>query len=632
MGSNQKSRNRKQNQTKNRRPSGRGASQSTRTQSEVSAKYAKYAGAVSNKSRRNYADLRLVRPSELSDRAGAPEPPRSTLQSAPVHKTGVSGQKEKAGQVSPPRKAPRKGEGKAPSASPDRPSPKAAASGAPKKDRKTTARAGETVGRAAAQLGAWANQTVKSVSSRAAEASATRKKTSRPSAAPKKQRAVQEDDYTRALNNEDFYGDLVEKYYLKYPEEQETRKSPPGSAAARSKKSSRAVRPSPVEAVKRLTQTASRPSAPAGEKQQSIAALAANHRKAPRGKQFAGKLLHGKAKGSVPVGAVHRKVRRTNRRRSLFLYGASAASVAAVLGFLFFFWGFKVKRIVVAGETPYSAERITGLCTFSKGDNLMFIDTAVSQQQVVDALPYVEQCEIRRAIPNSVEVRVTGANRLGVAETGSGLWAIVSTSGRILERITNVALISDSDLGMTYEPDVRTVDDVAQARQLPVLTGLAFDKDVVGGSVDKESAAYVKVFDIILRKAADWNMSFTRLRHTDRGYEADLEGRLNLVLGETDNEDILGKRLHVADEIIYVRKEIGEHEKGELTYLKNQVFFNPSYDYSEEELERYEQKHAKDGEIVPKLGAALLDKGVEVFQKAGALTREPPDDEPEDNG
>ena len=297
---------------------------------------------------------------------------------------------------------------------------------------------------------------------------------------------------------------------------------------------------------------------------------------------------------------------------------------------------FKVKKIEVAGETPYSDSRITELCEFNKGDNLMFIDTVNSEQQVLDALPYIESCRIRRTIPNVVEVNVTCANALGVMEIGNGFWSIVSTGGKILENVTNVAVVSSSDIVMSvsYGPDIHSAAELAAAKDLPVLSGLEFKDGKVGEYVIKSSMDSVNGFDKIVEQAGALGMRFTKLKYTSRGYEVEYDGRINIVLGDWADDSVLKKRIQVANYIICEKGDISEHEKGELTFLKNQTVFSPTYDISDEEIARLAGEDGTDDDMLLKFAQSLLDKGIGAEDEPAPSEEEetpPPADNPIDD-
>lgn len=617
----------------------RGGSYSGTPRSAQNDKYAKYAGAVSNKSKRNYADLKLVRPENLKEYASENVRPhteqpstegRGARQKRPAGNRSAAGgkrQQPSGANAGRPRTAAPQSEKNAPAkprqktggGSKRPPNAQRTRSSQTKHSPRPAVNHGEAAGgfgETIGGFGAW----VGSVSANAAQNIAGKTRRNKPSrenvvkkplksAGAPRNPVYAEDEYSKALNNSDFYGNIVEKYYIKYPEKKEERKASAGSSAPY-------VSPKPPKPRKRLNPAAEAlpdngaPSKP----QQSIAELAVKNRGTAGKRKYAKVVRTGKAKGSVPIGPVHRKVHRRDRRQSLFIGAAAVSFAALVMLSVFFFAFFKVKKIEVAGETPYSDSRITELCEFSKGDNLMFIDTVSSEQQVLDALPYIESCRIRRTIPNVVEVNVTCANELGVVEISNGFWSIVSTGGKILENVTNVAVVSSSDIVMSvsYEPDIRTAEELAAAKGLPVLSGLEFKDGKVGEYVIQLSADSVNGFDKIVEQAGALGMRFTKLKYTSRGYEAVYDGRINIVLGDWADDDVLKKRIQVANFIICERGDISEHEMGELTFLKNQTVFSPTYDMSDEEIAKTAEEDESDTDMLAQFAESLLEKGAAV--------------------
>ena len=319
-------------------------------------KYAKYAGAVSNKSKRNYADLKLVRPENLTDYASenarprTEQPPAAEQGKRPGRSAGhrsAGGQRKPSGgaKAGPSRSAaqsavkkPQKpqanagGKTKCPaanaqrtrSANTQRSQPSAAPRG------RSSGGVGNVIGGWGAWVGSASSGAVKSVTGKnrpqhssrrnAAQKPAQKPTASAPSGRAPRNPAYEEDEYSRALNNLDFYGNIVEKYYLKYPEKKEERQSSRGAAKPKLPKppKSSKVRKhlDPMNGVLPDNGAASRP-------QKSIAELAVKNRGTAGKRKQAKVVKTGKAKGSVPVGTVHRKVHRRNRRQSLFI-GAAA--------------------------------------------------------------------------------------------------------------------------------------------------------------------------------------------------------------------------------------------------------------------------------------------------------------------
>lgn len=617
-------------------------------QNDTYEKYAKYAGAVSNKSKRNYADLRLVRPDNLKEyasenarpRTGQPQnrPAGSQPKRPTQTRNGAGGRKQQSG-------GSRSGRQKAAAQSaPSKPRPNAGGQpkrqSAPKKPQppQATAHRGKAAGgfgEAVSSLGAWVGSitagAAQNIGGKSQQGKPPRRNTAeKPVKSASAGRAPRnpayiEDEYSKALNNADFYGDILGKYSMKYPEKQTEHKAPVASSAhTKPQKARRRIK----NTLNGMPPEGSAPKTP----QKSIAELAVKNRGTAGKRKYAKVVKNGKAKGSVPLGSVHRKVHRRNRRRSMFIGAAAVSSAALVMLSVFFFAFFKVKKIEVAGETPYSDSRITELCAFAKGDNLMFIDTAGSEQQVLDSLPYIESCKIKRTIPNVVEVNVTCANELGVAEIGNGFWSIISTGGKILENVTNVAVVSSSDIAnaASSRPDIHSVEELAAAKELPVLEGLEFKNGKVGEYVTGSSSGSINGFNEILKQGEAFGMQFDKLKYTARGYEAEYDNRLNIVLGDRTDDDILKRRIEVAHFIICVKGYITEHDKGEITFLKNQTFFNPTYDISEEELAQYADESELDQ--LAKFAQALLDRGVDLLDEPEEKTekREEETSQPED--
>ena len=614
-------------------------------QNDNYSKYAKYAGAVSNKSKLNYADLRLVQPENLKEYASENARPRAE------HPSGTPrGQRRPAGgqsvsrtetdrqnvRSSPPKQmlsisnsdiTPRRTTNHNSNNKKTVHTSDAKKSRSARAERQTNGTSNRSAPKGS-RFGAWfgpvSSGRANNIGGKPSQGNTSRKNvqtgTDKSYSAGRTPRTPEyiEDEYSKALNNSDFYGPLLEKYYMKYPEKQEERRSSAGSSLSRSPRKHRgrsATASGGSRSVK--ANTAAKP-------EKSIAELAVKNRGTAGKKKYARVVTSGKAKGSVPIGPVHRRVHRRDRRQRLFICAAAVASTVIVVVSVVFSVFFRVDKIEVAGDTPYSDARITELCHFSRGDNIMFIDTEVSERQVIESLPYVESCKIKRAVPNMVEVEVTCANSLGIVEIGSGLWSIVSTSGKVLENITNIAVVSSSDIVMSvsYEPDIHTADELAEARKLPVLEGLEFDSGKAGEFVQSSCAGIVQGFTTVIDEAGALGMGFTKLKYTDRGYEAEYDGRINIVLGDTTDPSILKKRIEIANHIICVTGDISDRDMGEITYIKNQTFFNPTYDISEDELAKYANNSKSGMDKLAGVGRKFLDKGIDVLggqsKKAGS--------------
>lgn len=537
----------------------------------------KYAGATSNKSKRNYGELRLARPDNLKEYAS---------ENAPVRNGGET-------------YAPR---GQAVSSAADTPGKTKAAPGAGKSAFPTTRNHAGANKKNAAKT-----STVKTTGKKrkpqgqalsARPSSAGKKKKTAPasSAKPQSQPVVnppapdyEQDEYSKALFGSDFYSSVYNLYDMKHPEKSDGgRTTHVQSGGKTKKKRSRNGKTVGKMAVGKSS----------GEKMsgQSVAAYAVKNRGTAVKKPHAQIMKNGKARGVVTSKVAHRKVHRRNRKTSMLFNAVAVMTVIVFLAAVYITVFFHVKDIVVKGESPYAPDRIAGACVFQKGDNILFIDTPTSEKAIVSQLPYIEKCTIKRRLPATVEVNVTHANVVGVADTGYQQWVIVSGSGKVLETVTNLMRVSDSDLAgtLSYAPEYETVKDVAAARGIPVLEGMNLKSHTAGGYLQGEDAAHVGGFARIVEQAKAVGLHLSVLRYGDRGYEAEYDGRINIVVGDFTDVSVVKRRLEIANYIVNVSGDVTEHDRGEITFLKNEAFFNPSYEMADDVPDKKESTPEKE--------------------------------------
>lgn len=104
-----------------------------------------------------------------------------------------------------------------------------------------------------------------------------------------------------------------------------------------------------------------------------------------------------------------KKRKKRNRMRKAFIWIGVLLFVAALGTVLSLTVFFPINSINVAGNKIYSAEEILTACTIDKGENLFMSDTAKAKQTIEEVLPYIYNAEIRRKLPNTIEINVTEA-------------------------------------------------------------------------------------------------------------------------------------------------------------------------------------------------------------------------------
>ena len=140
--------------------------------------------------------------------------------------------------------------------------------------------------------------------------------------------------------------------------------------------------------------------------------------------------------------ARQRRHARSRRRRGRFsgLYKALSillvAAAVAVACVVFF----RVNDLEVSGNARYTAEEIIEASGIEPGDNLIALSRSRVSVSICTRLPYVQNVNIRKVLPDRVELRVS--ERVAAAAVGSveGRW-LISAQGKLLEKDTGAVRV-----------------------------------------------------------------------------------------------------------------------------------------------------------------------------------------------
>ena len=136
------------------------------------------------------------------------------------------------------------------------------------------------------------------------------------------------------------------------------------------------------------------------------------------------------------------KRRHSNRRRRRgsfgFLYKVLSMLVicGAIIAALTLF--FRVDTIVVTGEQRYTEETVIKATGVERGDNLFLLNKYAVANEIIGALPYIEEIRINRKLPDTliVEVKECGES-LAIVQDGFA-W-LISPKGKIVEQTETAA-------------------------------------------------------------------------------------------------------------------------------------------------------------------------------------------------
>lgn len=70
---------------------------------------------------------------------------------------------------------------------------------------------------------------------------------------------------------------------------------------------------------------------------------------------------------------------------------------------------FQINTISASGSKIYSSDKILSQCIIQKGKNLFTVNTDEAALRIEENLPYVYKAEIKRKLPDTIEIKVTDA-------------------------------------------------------------------------------------------------------------------------------------------------------------------------------------------------------------------------------
>ena len=95
---------------------------------------------------------------------------------------------------------------------------------------------------------------------------------------------------------------------------------------------------------------------------------------------------------------------------------------------------FRVSLIQVENNTVYSDEEIIAASGLEKGVNLFFINNFTAVSSIYATMPYVEEVNLKRVMPNKVIISVNGSDAVACVAFGGDYW-LINANGKLLEKI-----------------------------------------------------------------------------------------------------------------------------------------------------------------------------------------------------
>ena len=135
-------------------------------------------------------------------------------------------------------------------------------------------------------------------------------------------------------------------------------------------------------------------------------------------------------------------VNKQRRKRRIFLSYFSILSLVSLIGIIFTIAIiFKIDKIEVEGSSIYDLNEVIVKSKIKKGENLLFCQAKGIKSEIERSLPYIDEVDVIKKIPNKVVLSLKESSKAGIIEV-DGKYAIINNRGKILEVVDQV----DSDL------------------------------------------------------------------------------------------------------------------------------------------------------------------------------------------
>ena len=203
---------------------------------------------------------------------------------------------------------------------------------------------------------------------------------------------------------------------------------------------------------------------------------------------------------------------------------------------------FKADNIRVEGNSLYSPQQVIDASGVHTGDNLYLLNKYDAADQIIHTLPYVEQVQIRRQLPNTLVITVSECTAPAAISQDGKLW-LISGSGKVVGSaslsqgdrytwITGVCVVSP-EVGYPIEP---TEDSQKTCDAMLQLLALLEERDMLSDTqsihLESHSAVtmeYLERFTVLIPWDADWEYKLDYLLAVVDRLEANETGTIDMM-------------------------------------------------------------------------------------------------------
>lgn len=211
--------------------------------------------------------------------------------------------------------------------------------------------------------------------------------------------------------------------------------------------------------------------------------------------------------------------RKKNKRKRIIIYSLLCFVFLCVGIALVLTMFFDINTITVSGESAYSAEKIIEASGIKTGDNLIFISKQKANELITTQLPYIGSAEFKRRLPSKLEIIVKKTDPV-YAAAKDGCYILLDENGKVLE--TGLEYIGENLILIKTE-------EIVSAETGKIIT-LSNEKALGKLKEVREACIECGLSDIT---AVDLSNIYN--------IKLEYQGRITLVLGETDSGNLLKK-------------------------------------------------------------------------------------------
>ena len=133
-----------------------------------------------------------------------------------------------------------------------------------------------------------------------------------------------------------------------------------------------------------------------------------------------------------------RREKKNKLRKTLSWIGAILVIIAigAILCLTVFF---QINNITSSGSKIYPKDKIISQCIIQKGKNLFTVDTDSAAQRIEENLPYVYKAEIKRKLPDTIEIIITDAKPSYSLLCDDNTYILLDDNFKVLEKGAQMA-------------------------------------------------------------------------------------------------------------------------------------------------------------------------------------------------